>query len=59
MNGTVGRVLDIVAAATILGLLLRYGDSASSLIATTFKGGTTFYNAVSLQGGSTSTAAVH
>lgn len=43
------RALDIVAAALILGLILRYGDSAAKLIAT---GGSTFvstFQAVSLQ----------
>lgn len=50
MSQQVGRITDIIGAALILGILLRWGDPASKLIAAV---GSTFnsaYHEVSLQG---------
>lgn len=49
MSATLQRALDIVAAALILGLLLRYGDQAAKLISTSGQTFVSAYQAVSLQ----------
>lgn len=49
MNGILGRVLDIMAAALILGLFLRYSTEASTLIATSGQTAGNLFGVVSLQ----------
>lgn len=44
------QIANIVGAALILGLLLRWGDSASKLIASSSSGFSQVYHTVSLQG---------
>lgn len=49
MSGTLGRVVDIVGVALVLGLLLRWGPQAAQLIGATGEQLNTFYRTVSLQ----------
>jgi hypothetical protein len=50
VSGTVGRVVDIVGVALVLGLLLRWGPQAAQLIGATGEQLNSFYKTVSLQG---------
>jgi hypothetical protein len=43
------RIIDIVGAALILGLILRWGPEAAALIGALGSQTTTFFKAVSLQ----------
>lgn len=49
MSGFFGRVLDILFAALILGLFLRYSTEASQIIATTGKASGDLFAVASLQ----------
>jgi len=50
MNVNMGRVVDIVGAALILGLILRYGREFALVVTAGGSQLTSFYNAVALAG---------
>lgn len=50
MSQQVGRIIDVVGAALILGILLRWGEPASKLIAAVGSSFNSAYHEVSLQG---------
>lgn len=50
MSADTGRIIDLIGAALILGIILRWGGDFSNVVTSIGNTSVNFYKAVSLQG---------